>query len=342
MVGRIVLCSAAHAALTAALAVAAPALAEAAWRGDAAAAAVLGFGALVVAAGLRVHLSAVCLLGCALLRPVSPRAARRAAAWAVALSPRLLRVAAATAVAGSLGAGAAAAQTPAAAPAAQATAAQVGRAQSPAPDPASPGWPLTPRASIPQPTAATVDGRVTSPGWPLTDPPASTPTPATQAASNPATSKPQPSKSQPSKPAPSSPPASDAPGADATSPGWPITAPHGPGTPTAPADRPSTADPSQPQHTERETRKADRAREPHRTEGERTSGRKAGPRGHGHARRTVVVVEGDSLWSIAQRTAPTASTAQTARRVAELYRANRARIGPDPDLILPGQRLDMP
>ncbi len=60
--------------------------------------------------------------------------------------------------------------------------------------------------------------------------------------------------------------------------------------------------------------------------------------------RTVVVVHpGDSLWSIARRTLPSsASDAVVSRRVARLYADNRRILGPDPDLIFPGQTLLLP
>lgn len=54
-----------------------------------------------------------------------------------------------------------------------------------------------------------------------------------------------------------------------------------------------------------------------------------------------VVSAGESLWSIAVALSPDASPAALADDVAALYHANRAVIGPDPDLISPGLRLDL-
>ncbi|GAB3777423.1 LysM peptidoglycan-binding domain-containing protein [Nocardioides ungokensis] len=57
----------------------------------------------------------------------------------------------------------------------------------------------------------------------------------------------------------------------------------------------------------------------------------------------VVVRAGDTLWDLATRTlpgsAPANEVAEAARRI---YALNRAQIGPDPDLIRPGQRLRLP
>lgn len=60
------------------------------------------------------------------------------------------------------------------------------------------------------------------------------------------------------------------------------------------------------------------------------------PEGH-------VVKTGESLWSIATGTLPPDATpARVARTSADWYDANRQTIGPDPDLILPGQHLAAP
>jgi hypothetical protein len=58
---------------------------------------------------------------------------------------------------------------------------------------------------------------------------------------------------------------------------------------------------------------------------------------------TVVVRPGDSLWLIAARTlGPDPTDTDVTARWHALYAANRARIGPDPDLIEPGLRLLIP
>ncbi len=58
---------------------------------------------------------------------------------------------------------------------------------------------------------------------------------------------------------------------------------------------------------------------------------------------TVVVRAGDSLWSICVRLLPPSATAaEVADLVARLYATNRAVIGDDPDLILPGHDLRTP
>jgi LysM repeat protein len=60
-------------------------------------------------------------------------------------------------------------------------------------------------------------------------------------------------------------------------------------------------------------------------------------------RQRVQVEPGDSLWRIAERRpGQRASSQEVARLVERTYRANRRVIGPDPDLIFPGQRLEVP
>ena len=57
----------------------------------------------------------------------------------------------------------------------------------------------------------------------------------------------------------------------------------------------------------------------------------------------AVVRPGDSLWTLARAHLPhAADDATVAHAVAELYAANRTIIGPDPDLVRPGQHLVFP
>jgi hypothetical protein len=56
----------------------------------------------------------------------------------------------------------------------------------------------------------------------------------------------------------------------------------------------------------------------------------------------VAVRPGDTLWAIAARTSPVATDAAVRRSWPRWYAANRAAIGPDPDLIRPGQHLRPP
>jgi LysM repeat protein len=61
------------------------------------------------------------------------------------------------------------------------------------------------------------------------------------------------------------------------------------------------------------------------------------------AHSSAVVAPGDSLWSICQeRLGPSAPPRQVALEVRRIYEINRNRIGDDPDLIFPGQRLALP
>ncbi len=63
----------------------------------------------------------------------------------------------------------------------------------------------------------------------------------------------------------------------------------------------------------------------------------------GSAPGPVVVAPGDSLWSIAaRRLGPGASDAEIDAAWRALYARNATAVGPDPDLILPGQRLAPP
>ncbi len=62
-----------------------------------------------------------------------------------------------------------------------------------------------------------------------------------------------------------------------------------------------------------------------------------------YAAADVVVLAGDSLWSIAARhLGPEADDAEIAQAWPQWWKANRAVVGEDPDLLLPGQRLVAP
>ncbi len=67
------------------------------------------------------------------------------------------------------------------------------------------------------------------------------------------------------------------------------------------------------------------------------------PAASGETPDEVVVLRGDCLWSVvARHLGPAATDARIARAWPEWYAANRAVIGPDPSLLLPGQRLTPP
>jgi hypothetical protein len=64
---------------------------------------------------------------------------------------------------------------------------------------------------------------------------------------------------------------------------------------------------------------------------------------HPADQREVVVRSGDCLWKVVGRhLGPAASDSDIARAVPSWFRANRSVIGPDPELLLPGQRLLAP
>jgi hypothetical protein len=67
------------------------------------------------------------------------------------------------------------------------------------------------------------------------------------------------------------------------------------------------------------------------------------PSTHHPRPRTVVVRAGDCLWHLAAADLPTdASAARVTARWHAIHRRNAAVIGPDPDVIHPGQRLALP
>lgn len=64
---------------------------------------------------------------------------------------------------------------------------------------------------------------------------------------------------------------------------------------------------------------------------------------HSRSERVVTVHPGDTLWAIAERDLPVGALAgQVASRWHAIYAANRVAIGPDPDVIRPGQHLRLP
>jgi hypothetical protein len=71
--------------------------------------------------------------------------------------------------------------------------------------------------------------------------------------------------------------------------------------------------------------------------------RDAGPAGIRDARSTIAVRRGDTLWSIAARhLGPAATDVEIARAWPAWWQANRDLIGDDPNLIRPGQLLQVP
>lgn len=56
----------------------------------------------------------------------------------------------------------------------------------------------------------------------------------------------------------------------------------------------------------------------------------------------VRVAAGDSLWSLARQRLPGSDDATLARLVRRTYAANRSVIGPDPNLLHPGEQLRVP
>lgn len=82
--------------------------------------------------------------------------------------------------------------------------------------------------------------------------------------------------------------------------------------------------------------------EPARSE-DRCAERRACMAAHPSSRpRFHVVRPGDSLWTIASAVLGTEDPVPVARYWARIHRANREVIGPNPDLIYPGQKLTLP
>src|SRR5690625_2256643 len=61
----------------------------------------------------------------------------------------------------------------------------------------------------------------------------------------------------------------------------------------------------------------------------------------GQDRDVHIAARGESLWRSVAADLPGATTARLADRIGEIHAANRAKIGDDANLLLPGQRLEM-
>ena len=149
--------------------------------------------------------------------------------------------------------------------------------------------------------------------------------------------------------APGAAPAEDEPGGRGT--GFPVTGRAGasadasPETPSAassddatvqPPSATSSEDPERPGWTPQRPTSS-----PQRADG-LLVGSRVGPPGEGGAAE-VVVRRGDTLWSIAARAlGPGSTDLEIARAWPDWHEANRAAIGPDPDHLLPGTRLQAP
>ena len=167
---------------------------------------------------------------------------------------------------------------------------------------------------IPRPVGSeTVAEAPVDPGWPtISDPPPESEAPETDATETPAGDTETPEPSDPT-------------GSRLPDPGWPTERPDDSNpaenpSPSAGADRPdddSTPAPSEPESSPE-------APEPT-------------PKAHGP---TIHEVErGESLWSIAEPFVDDPD--EVAEFVADIYTANKSTIGPDPSLILAGQRLEI-
>lgn len=181
----------------------------------------------------------------------------------------------------------------------------------------------------PSPRApSTSAGTPHSPSWVPSPPGSQSATPRPSASAGGEDPGPQRSPRTPTAPPPSSPHASRA--TDGPGPAGAGTAETSPGWPTTPPQAPSPVPPA--------------AQTPHDSG---TPNQLRQPRAQEEASRSsdsihVTVKRGDSLWKIVRRTAPHLSTHRTAELVDQVYRHNRREIGPDPNLIMPGQRLEIP
>ncbi len=322
-----------HAAVCACFCAALPSLSAAAGLGDVTAVVVVVVGALVSLWGLRIYAAASGVMLAAVLSRFNPAAARGVAQWSVRISPRLLKVAVSAAVAGALG-------TPQAF-AAQPVSAAPTQSAAPRASATSPAWPDSGTADARKPTTPPASSPATAPSGPS---PAVSPAARPPATRHPAVSPATRGGASPNWPDSSQQPGPQQPREPQTPPSTAAGRPAAPGTGISRLPNPlwpdSSGQPPAEESKPRETQKNNRTREAARG---RTPDNLPDTKGsHAGEKHTVTVRSGDSLWSIAARGHSSEPTAATAKRVASIYAKNRAVIGADPNLILPGQRLEMP
>lgn len=124
-------------------------------------------------------------------------------------------------------------------------------------------------------------------------------------------------------------------------PGWPTVPPTAePGSPdTEPVPTPSHSQPPKDAGSPGSTADADESGHEARKKSRDESGGKSGDDVGGDSTVIHIVGVGDSLWSIAVDQTSTGRTAQDV--VDDIYSTNREIIGADPNLIMPGQRLEI-
>ena len=190
----------------------------------------------------------------------------------------------------------------------------------PGPDPASSAQ----APSVAAPSAHTPSAPA-DPGWPTIDDDQSSADPSDHAG-----------RSQDEQPPDGSKPRKESEPPDRVrppDPGWPTDPPADRAPSAPPTDRPSEGPMEGPGESDR-SGESDHSREPNEPG---YSDSAAEPTDPGTA--THVVAQGESLWSIAADLAET--PAEIPQLVAHVYAANEDTIGPDPSLIIAGQRLEI-
>ncbi|MCT1658028.1 LysM peptidoglycan-binding domain-containing protein [Brevibacterium luteolum] len=125
-----------------------------------------------------------------------------------------------------------------------------------------------------------------------------------------------------------------------SSPGWPTRSPDAPAASPTPAPEGSTSapadgrDPTTP-YPDDSTAQSDASGTDSGPDADDRTTESSGPE-------TATVSAGDSLWTIAAEHYTGAASAELSDRVESIHSANRHIIGADPNLIMPGQRLEMP